>query len=534
MALVDYCGFRLIAMSILPISRQTIVYGSNDYGQTVHSSAAPQRVASLKRLAQHLNLKPHYCGTPKSKPVKVYTPCDLEGHESHDHRFYLLDYSRMMPPETPRPGGVRTAHLFRLLRPEFVRSYVNPLCSDGYSSFIRHHNALPLNKEIARATAVLQSELIPQFAPEFTSSLVAEVEAHGWRAMETFRSSEALHRRGINIRYLGLLRKHTHNSDVRTFLLIEIFARVAKNLLRYLLREKMKSLRLPLEEPYRKLIIDYLNLLFGDSDRSDVYWNTVIRKNVQAHFHDALSAEECQEEFFLKPTLTYFSGESTDGKYLLLMRIAAMSGLQLSAALLNDLQERPNAWAPRGNEPFDDVDLVSINARTKHMGIINQTIGWNYLMRATAKYGTDLAAAERLLKLALARFQEALDTDVRNPDVLCNIGIVSMRLLELQGDLKTLDESDIQVVQIQSYFLRAESESTSMDGRIRSKVAVSYGNFLETSNRFREAEEYYLRALEADPSNDQALLDYGNMLQSRGEFAFAEQLFSRMTNRMNE
>ncbi len=47
----------------------------------------------------------------------------------------------------------------------------------------------------------------------------------------------------------------TQNSDVRTFLLIEIFARVVKNLLRLQLREKMKALRLPLEEPYRRLVV---------------------------------------------------------------------------------------------------------------------------------------------------------------------------------------------------------------------------------------------------------------------------------------
>lgn len=32
MALVDYRGFRLIAMSILPIDKTTLVYGSNDAG----------------------------------------------------------------------------------------------------------------------------------------------------------------------------------------------------------------------------------------------------------------------------------------------------------------------------------------------------------------------------------------------------------------------------------------------------------------------------------------------------------------------
>lgn len=66
------------------------------------------------------------------------------------------------------------AHLFRLLRPEFVVSFVSPLCSDGYSKFIQAHNAVGLNRELARATAVLQNELIPQFAPEFSSALLAE------------------------------------------------------------------------------------------------------------------------------------------------------------------------------------------------------------------------------------------------------------------------------------------------------------------------------------------------------------------------
>ncbi len=141
-------------------------------------------------------------------------------------------------------------------------------------------------------------------------------------------------------------------------------------------------MRLPLEEPYRKLVVDYLNLLFGESDQSDVYWNTVIRKNVMANFYDALSRDERSEGFFLKPTLTYFSGEDVDGKYLLFMRIAAMSGLEMSLALLKDLQEKPNAWAPRGNEPFDDVDLISISTRTKHMGIINQVgpVSWCRLL----------------------------------------------------------------------------------------------------------------------------------------------------------
>ena len=35
-ALVDYLGLRLIATSILPISGDTLIYGSADQGRTVH------------------------------------------------------------------------------------------------------------------------------------------------------------------------------------------------------------------------------------------------------------------------------------------------------------------------------------------------------------------------------------------------------------------------------------------------------------------------------------------------------------------
>lgn len=38
MALVDYRGFRIIAMSILPICHRTIVSGSCDAGVGVHAS----------------------------------------------------------------------------------------------------------------------------------------------------------------------------------------------------------------------------------------------------------------------------------------------------------------------------------------------------------------------------------------------------------------------------------------------------------------------------------------------------------------
>ena len=36
MALVDYRGFRLVAISLLPVNKKTLIYGTNDAGFIFH------------------------------------------------------------------------------------------------------------------------------------------------------------------------------------------------------------------------------------------------------------------------------------------------------------------------------------------------------------------------------------------------------------------------------------------------------------------------------------------------------------------
>ena len=58
MALVDYRGFRLIAMSLLPINSATICYGSPDAGQNVYNSDSHMSML-MQKASFLLNLKPH-------------------------------------------------------------------------------------------------------------------------------------------------------------------------------------------------------------------------------------------------------------------------------------------------------------------------------------------------------------------------------------------------------------------------------------------------------------------------------------------
>jgi hypothetical protein len=67
-------GFRLIAMSLLPLTANTLVYGSSDGGNTVHDDDVEMRklmsVTSFK-----LRIKPHVAGLDaNNRKVSVSQP----------------------------------------------------------------------------------------------------------------------------------------------------------------------------------------------------------------------------------------------------------------------------------------------------------------------------------------------------------------------------------------------------------------------------------------------------------------------------
>jgi hypothetical protein len=74
----------------------------------------------------------------------------------------------------------------------------------------------------------------------------------------------------------------------------QMCSRVVKNKLRKLLRKKMKKLKVPLEEPYRSLVISYLNLVLGDSEASEEYWNNNIKRALKRQFVLGLTETEAR------------------------------------------------------------------------------------------------------------------------------------------------------------------------------------------------------------------------------------------------
>lgn len=162
MCLVDYRGFRLVAMSLLPISKKTLIYGSDDAGKNVHNDD-PLFANIMKEAASVINLKGH---VTDAKGTIIYGPTDIEGHKyvtpSGEVQYYLVDFARTLPAGVLYRGFSPTQlayplphhrndgishHLFEMLRPELVQTNAKlsevgttrvPLNSDAFSSFLKY------------------------------------------------------------------------------------------------------------------------------------------------------------------------------------------------------------------------------------------------------------------------------------------------------------------------------------------------------------------------------------------------------------
>lgn len=149
-----------------------------------------------------------------------------------------------------------------------------------------------------------------------------------------------LFRHGVNMRHLGLVRKHTDLEAARDVLMSEIIARTIKcdinlklrQLVAELVREGKKKCRrerflragfffftkrLPVDQPYRHLIINTLNVVLGrdhattssslrksEKRASFLFWTVELREQILAKFGGAaLNDKEMADGYDLRQSI---------------------------------------------------------------------------------------------------------------------------------------------------------------------------------------------------------------------------------------
>lgn len=218
--LIDYLGFRLTAMSLMPIATgpgagDTLSYGSRDASKSVLREYRATQL--MREAAKELNLAPHVlfrpgvlskgagalpCASPlpsgpgpavmqrpSNTPLDFIGPADIEIHHSPapkrlasgapdpasgDGRTYCVDAARLFPPEPTEAwrnkgdaglGGTRamTSYLVRQLRPELVKRNKEPLSSDAFSQFGLYDSEAH-GAAVSRAYTWMLDSAIPEFA----------------------------------------------------------------------------------------------------------------------------------------------------------------------------------------------------------------------------------------------------------------------------------------------------------------------------------------------------------------------------------
>eukprot|EP01130_Rhizamoeba_saxonica_P006885 TRINITY_DN2762_c0_g1_i1.p1 TRINITY_DN2762_c0_g1~~TRINITY_DN2762_c0_g1_i1.p1 ORF type:complete len:821 (+),score=142.00 TRINITY_DN2762_c0_g1_i1:65-2527(+) len=141
-SMINYYGFRIIAAANIPISKESIKYGSNDSGETVHNSCEKLNKI-IEDIAEKLYLKEHvvsYNVSSDENLKKLYFPVDAEGHLGEDERYYLVDLQRLFPAEKKfsRSHAVmidvdRNYHPISILRKGLEKNICNVLGCNSYT-----------------------------------------------------------------------------------------------------------------------------------------------------------------------------------------------------------------------------------------------------------------------------------------------------------------------------------------------------------------------------------------------------------------
>jgi hypothetical protein len=153
--LIEYKGYRVVALPILPVSKESLVLGSSDAGKTMLNKDV-SLTETFRRCAEELYLAAHYV-----TDMLIYTAGDVEVHLFNDESVYcLLDLARCFPPEEEEAvhsnlKSMKSSVFFRMLRPELLNAIKN------YGAFAMRVIAISFSRLILCTPLILEIQKFP-------------------------------------------------------------------------------------------------------------------------------------------------------------------------------------------------------------------------------------------------------------------------------------------------------------------------------------------------------------------------------------
>eukprot|EP01130_Rhizamoeba_saxonica_P011196 TRINITY_DN4636_c0_g2_i1.p1 TRINITY_DN4636_c0_g2~~TRINITY_DN4636_c0_g2_i1.p1 ORF type:complete len:710 (-),score=134.69 TRINITY_DN4636_c0_g2_i1:60-2189(-) len=230
-------------------------------------------------------------------------PADLEIHKINNNTkdvYCALDFARLLPPNDP------VSPFTNLFRPEYMADYVDsPISADCFCGFGS------INRDTLNSAAMDEIEVFEKLhIPNFCKKLLTF--ARNGRDL-----SLALHRYGINIRYLGKIRKMVDtNIEIQRIALREMVARTIKDKINHKLQKLKEHSPIYSFTVYRQAMCEfYVSKVFnGESE----FWfdSSKIKAKILHKFgNEALSDEELLDDYNLTKSFDLFKDPSELEEY---------------------------------------------------------------------------------------------------------------------------------------------------------------------------------------------------------------------------
>ncbi|PRP79299.1 ABC transporter B family member 11-like [Planoprotostelium fungivorum] len=459
MAYIDYRGWRLQAISLLPVGSNTLVYGSADGGRTMKTEI-PELNSYMARAAQVMNIKAHRVGPDNSTHV-LHSCTDIEGHKGKDGRFYLLDFARVAPCQPPSARGENLYNLFRF---EFIRNYNRPISSDVFSNMGRH-DSREHNEEAMNAQSFLLTTVIPDVCKEIKEE--DDIE----------KILSLLHRNGINYRFLGHVRGHVTSEKTKEEILYECMSRVAKIHLGQILRAVSRKSGIPTNEPFEESITLFLNILLGKHSSSMDYWR-LLKQTLSQKYQRILSHGEKLPE------------PSEMDRKKLITRILSACCIEMAPGSLDNIN----------NSVFEFVqpDILNIKTHVAHLNLVEFADGMFLFHEAQERHDVD--SQLRLLSLAQIKLTNSINTMIGNEMASLQMGnmfyLTGKILVNRSKDPQEAFENALQIFRRIQGDVRTDQglvyTAIEMEAKVLKKRAPKQGNW-------EEVVEVCQRALKLNP-----------------------------------
>ncbi|MDP2435427.1 MAG: Mob1/phocein family protein, partial [archaeon] len=408
--------------------------------------------------------------------------------------------------------------------------------------------------DVDEATNILVSDTAPKSAKKIMGTLIRMSHRSYIHELDV---TQQVHRWAINLRYLGIVYRnlkqaiqssalvkgaglekvdpHREKEKLKedleralSLFLIEAIARIAKNTLRRQLQLKMKEFRVPMEVPYRRVVVEFMNRIFS-SKLSKKFWGDSLQEQLHRCFSfdqgdiPPGTLELTKMVFFNQlPRDTekdiYFSG-----RWILFQRLCSLTGMVFGP----DAKRRFKGVARwNSHTPVDFLDLKSIGERVKFMDVVDIAEASFFEVKGlTAEKRsliTDSGMVEDLFTKSLKRFETALISAPNNCETLFSCARVGFKVLQLKArqTREKIDQVDSNLCDQISLWLKTSNETRPGDKR----VLLLYAQYLDVIGKVKEAEEKYLDCLEVDPSNLPTLVSYGNFLLNTGREDYGKEV----------